>query len=70
MKRYYSTQRPVMPGSYPKRVPVRKIHNYDYRTYIEEIGRQAWGYIEYEGELTTSEIANYELVEGGLKNAE
>lgn len=45
--RYYSTQRPVMPGSYPNRDGVEKIHNFDTKTFCEEIGREAWGYIDY-----------------------
>ena len=37
--KYYSTQRPVMPGSYPKPAAnkVTKIHNYEQKTYCEEI---------------------------------
>lgn len=33
MKRYYSTERPVMPGGYPKPAgnPVKEIVNYDTR---------------------------------------
>lgn len=38
--RYYSTQRPVMPGSFPKE-GVQEIHNFDSRTYVPEIGREA-----------------------------
>ena len=47
--RYYSTQRPITPGSYPKSPfkEVLNIVNFDSRTYCEEIGQKAWGYIEY-----------------------
>lgn len=60
--RYYSTQRPVMPGSFPV-AGARKIHihNYDRRTYIPEIGREAWGYIEYDPPITEKEARAYEL---------
>ena len=48
--RYYSTQRPISPGSFPQRTwnKVLEIHNFDQKTYCEEIGREAWGYIDYE----------------------
>ena len=47
--RYYSTQRPVSAGTYPKPKdnPAMLIHNYNERQYVTEIGRLAWGYIEY-----------------------
>ena len=51
--RYYSTQRPIMPGSYPKPAgnPVVEIRNFDARVFCGEIGREVWGYIEYEQAL-------------------
>lgn len=62
--RYYSTQRPVSPGSYPqnKDNEITEIFNYDDKTYIEEIGREAWGYIDYLYPLTEQDIGDYELV--------
>ena len=39
--RYYSTQRPVGPGTFPK-LPENKVlevHNFDAKTFCEEIGR-------------------------------
>lgn len=64
--RYYSTQRPVMPGSFPKE-GAQEIHNFDSRTFIPEIGREAWGYIEYSRTLTPQEAASYELMSGEVK---
>lgn len=61
MPRYYSTQRPVAPGTFPKE-GVQEIQNYDSRTYVEEIGREAWGHIDYSRELSEKEAADYELV--------
>ena len=58
--KYYSTQRPVGPGTYP-RGGVIEIVNFDYRQPVESIDRPAWGYIEYNRELTPEEIRNYEL---------
>ena len=50
--RYYSIMRPVMPGSYPKKAAAQEIENFDEKTFCEEIGREAWGYIDYSEELT------------------
>lgn len=62
--RYYSTQRPVAPGTYPRR-GAQKIMNFDCRAQVELIGRQAWGYIEYDRDLTEKEAKDYELVRAG-----
>lgn len=61
--RYYSTQRPVSPGSYPKNKgnEITEIYNYDDKTYIEEIGKEAWGYIDYLYPLTEQDVSDYEL---------
>jgi len=60
--RYYSTQRPVSLGTFPGGHKVKEIFNFDERTFVESIGRKAWGWIEFEDELTEKEAANYELV--------
>lgn len=65
--RYYSTQRPVMPGGFPKSAEVEKIENFDTKVFCEEIGREAWGFIEYRESLTKEEAADYELTLGGMK---
>lgn len=67
MFRYYSTMRPVLPGSFPKKALVEKIENFDTKTFCEEIGRNAWGYIEYREALAKEEADAYELVLGGMK---
>lgn len=61
--KYYSTQRPVTPGSFPKPVGNRiiEIVNFDSREEVEAIGRNAWGYIEYENPLTEQQARSYEL---------
>jgi len=64
--KYYSRMRPVAPGSYP-REGVTNIHNFDYREFVEEINSEAWGYIEYDRELTEKEIADYELTPANMK---
>lgn len=67
MFRYYSTMRPVLPGSFPKKELAEKIENFDTKTFCEEIGRDAWGYIEYREALAKEEADAYELVLGGMK---
>lgn len=59
---YYSTQRPISPGSYPRRDDVVSLHNFDTRTYCDVIGMEAWGYIEYSRSLSEKEMKEYELV--------
>ena len=61
--RYYSTQRPVDIGTFPKPVgnaPV-EIHNYDKHQPVEGGTMQAWGYLEYAKPLTEKEASDYEL---------
>ena len=60
--RYYSTQRPVGIGTFPKSQTVARIENFDRRTYCPEIGREAWGFIEYAEPITEKEADSYELV--------
>lgn len=67
MFRYYSTQRPILPGGFPRYDSVEKIDNFDTKKFCEEIGREAWGYIEYRTELTKEEADAYELTLGGMK---
>ena len=59
--RYYSTQRPVSPGSYPTG-GVISIVNFDTKRYVSEIGGNAWGYIEYSKDLPKKDVHAYELV--------
>lgn len=50
--RYFSTQRPLGPGCFPKVQgnEVMEIENYDRKMFREEIGRAAWG-ASYTGTL-------------------
>lgn len=61
--KYYSTQRPVTPGSFPKSPfnEVLQVVNFDSKTYCEDIGREAWGYIEYKYPLHPEDVEEYEL---------
>lgn len=63
MTRYYSTQRPIAPGTYPKANSKPTITNfYEGKVYCEEIGREAWGFIEYSEPITEKEASDYELI--------
>lgn len=62
--KYYSTERPIDLGTYP-RGEIVAIMNYGFRKYVKEIDRDAWGYIEYAEPLTEKQKNDYELVEGG-----
>lgn len=64
MNRYYSILRPVGIGTFPKPAgnEVKTIRNFDRREFRPEISREAWGYIEYEQELSERDAADYDLV--------
>ena len=60
---YYSTQRPVDIGTFPKppgNEPT-EIHNFDKRISIEHETFSAWGVLTYAKPLTEKEINDYEL---------
>lgn len=65
--RYYLTQRPPMPGAFPKPVdnPVEALIGLDKRKFVKEINREAWGYVEYKKPLPEKEARSYELTEAG-----
>lgn len=67
MFRYYSIMRPVLPGGFPKKELVEKIENFDTKTFCKEIGREAWGCLEYREVLTKEEADACDLVLGGMK---
>lgn len=60
--KYYSTQRPISPGTYPSGKKIREIVSFFSRRFVEEIGRMAWGYIIFEEPISEKEATDYELV--------
>lgn len=61
--KYYSTQRPVDIGTFPKpphNAP-DEIMNYDQRVPVENGTFMAWGYLTYTRPLTEQDTYNYEL---------
>ena len=59
--KYYSVLRPVSIGTFPKD-GAQEIVNFDSRIYIESIGRDAWGWIEYDRELSKREYESWDLL--------
>lgn len=61
--KYYSTQRPVDIGTYPKSRdnPMIDFTNYDSRIPVEGGAFRAWGEITYAKPLTEKQVADYEL---------
>ena len=57
---YYSLHRPVSPGTYPRDGLV-DFENFDRRSMVENIGREAWAVLHYDRELTDRELRDYEL---------
>lgn len=64
MYRYYSTQRPVGPGTFPGRP--ENIVNFSGREDVSGIGL-SWGYLEYREPLDDDAIEHYELKPASLK---
>jgi len=63
--RYYSIMRPIGIGTFPPGAHVTNIVNFNQRMYVPEIGREAWGYIEFSHTLSKQNQMNYELLPGG-----
>ena len=57
---YYSLRRPVEDLAYPEDGMIA-FENFTHRTYVEEIGREAWAKLTYSRELTPKEIDDYEF---------
>ena len=63
MYRYYSPLRPIGIGTIPT-VHKLTFTNFMKREFVESIGREAWGYVEYDSPLTDKEAADYDLIPG------
>lgn len=61
MHRYYLTQRPPGIGCQPE--GFIEVEWFVGRIFVPSIGREAWGYVEYDRKLTEKEITDYELTE-------
>lgn len=65
--RYYSTLRPISIGCFPHGHEVTEICNFQKREFVEKIGRDAWGFIEFADNLTEKEADQYDLIPEELK---
>lgn len=63
MTKYYSTQRPIGPGTYPKPQDnnIIEIKNFNKKEKSEKEDINAYGYIEYEKPLMPAAARAYEL---------
>jgi len=59
--RYYLTQRPFMPGTFPgKPTDWEDISDHG-RVFVPEINRKAWAWVEYKSPLAQKDVDDYEL---------
>lgn len=60
---YYGLSRPLTIGCFPIKENNRiiRVYNFGTKKYIEELGRDVWGYIEYEMPLSYFDVLDYEL---------
>ena len=63
MFRYYLTQRPPMPGTFPKNAA--NVVSFDDRKEIRNLAKKTWGYVEYDTPLDLQQMREYELREAG-----
>lgn len=59
--RYYVTQRPIDIGTIPRTKDSINITAFEDRQEVEEIGRSAYGFVEYREPLSDEEVRDYEL---------
>ena len=67
MFRYYLTQRPSMPGAFPKTQGNRvvEVENFGESRLVPMVHSQTWGYVEYDHPLSQALVRDYELREAG-----
>ena len=62
--RYYSTQRPCGPGTFPRAGGTETVVNFNEPVFCTEIRRYAWGYIDYPQGINDEQTERYELTPG------
>lgn len=65
--KYYSTLRPVGPGTFPPGIVVTEIRNFDQRQYCPETDAEAWGWFETDAEISEAELKAYDLDPEGIR---
>ena len=66
MAKYYSVARPIFLGTLPPGIKPVKIVNFGKSLCINEIFRNAWGFIETESPIDAEDCERYAFVRGGL----
>lgn len=62
--RYYSTQRPCGPGTFPRAGGTETVVNFNEPVFCTEIRRYAWRYIDYPQGISDEQAERYELTPG------
>lgn len=65
--KYYATERPIGPGALPEGYEPTGVCNFGGKTYVKEIGREAYGYVDYDNAIPEQEAKAYELIPEGMK---
>lgn len=65
--KYYSIERPVSPGTYPKKEHVKRIENFSEKKQCADICMEAWGFLIYDEPLSEKEAKEYDLISDELK---
>lgn len=66
--RYYLTQRPPGPGTFPKQGALH-LSEFARKTMVDKINRRAWGYVDYNRRLSVQEVHQYEMIAGEVYEA-
>lgn len=68
--RAYAIHRPIGPFTWPSehRDKVADIVNYDTLTYVPEIGRNAFGHIDFKEDVPREDLDRYELVTNPMED--
>lgn len=60
--RAYSVRRPIDIGTWPREYEVSEIVRYDRYTWVEEIKRYAYGYLEFVDDVPRDALEHFDLV--------
>lgn len=66
MYKYYSISRPVSVSTIPAGYPIDTIENFEERTFIPELNREAWAVISFKHMLSEADEQAYELIPAHL----
>ncbi len=71
--RAYGYNRPLGMGTYPKGemncYTVIEVVNFDRKQWVEEVGRECFGFVSYMHDVPTEELERYELVTAEMYEA-